>query len=80
MRVQDKEVTFNVFNAMKHPMKSESCFRVDIVEAIMSIKKGHIDSLETSLVYGVSPNIVDEETKGLCDMDGLVRGEQEKLF
>ena len=39
LRVQDEEVTFNVFNTIKHPMKSESCFRVDIVEAIVSSQK-----------------------------------------
>ena len=35
LRVQDEEVTFNVFNAMKHSIESDSCFRVDIVEAIV---------------------------------------------
>ena len=42
LRVQDEEVTFNVFNAIKHPMESKSCFRVDIVEATMSNQKDHI--------------------------------------
>ena len=51
LRVQDEEVTFNVFNAIKHPIESESCFRVDIVEAIVSSQKNHIDPLETSLIY-----------------------------
>ena len=51
LRVQDEKVTFNEFNAIKHPMKSESCFRVDIVEAIVSSQKDHIDSLDTSLIY-----------------------------
>ena len=57
LRVQDEEVTFNVFNAIKHPMECEICFRVDIVEAIVSSQKDHIDSLETSLIYGDSPDI-----------------------
>ena len=59
----DEKVTFNEFNAIKHPMESESCFRVDIVEAIVSSQKDHIDSLETSLIYGDSPNIVDDEAR-----------------
>ena len=63
LRVQDEEVTFNVFNAMKHPMKSENCFRVDIVEAVVSSQKDHIDHLETSLIYGDSPDIVDDEAR-----------------
>ena len=62
--MQDEEVTFNMFNAIQHPMESENCFRVDIVEAIVSIKKDHIDPLETSLIYGDSPNIVDDEVRG----------------
>ena len=53
-------MTFNVFNAIKHLMENESCFRVDIVEAIVSSLKDHIDPLETSLVYGDSLDIVDD--------------------
>ena len=41
--MQDEEVTFNVFNAINHPMGSESCFKIDIVEAIVSSQKDHID-------------------------------------
>ena len=63
LRVEDEEATFNVFNSMKHPIESDSCFRVDIVEAIVSSKKGHIYHLETSLVYGDSLDLVDEEAK-----------------
>ena len=37
LRVQDYEVTFNVFNAMKYPTTSDDCFCVNMVEAIMSI-------------------------------------------
>ena len=63
LRVQDEVVTFNVFNVIKHPMKSESCFRVEIVEAIVSSQKNHIDPLETSLIYGDFPDIVDDEAR-----------------
>ena len=56
-------MTFNLFNAMKNPMESESCSKVDIVEAIVSSKKDQIDPLETSLIYGNSPDIVDDEVK-----------------
>ena len=31
LRVQDDEVTFNVFKAMKHPTKSDACFLVETV-------------------------------------------------
>ena len=44
-------------------MESESCFRVDIIEAIMSSQKGHIDNLETSLIYGDFLDIIDYEVR-----------------
>ena len=56
-------MNFNVFNAIKHPMESESCFRVDIVEVIVSSQNDHIDPLDTSLIYGDSPDIVDNEAR-----------------
>ena len=61
--MQYEEVTFNVFNAIKRPMESESCFRVDIVEAIVLIQKDHIDVLETSLIYEDSPNTVEDKAR-----------------
>ena len=70
MRIQDEEVTFNVFNAMKHLMERKSCFRVNIVEAIASSQKGQIATLETSLVYEDSLNIVDEEAR---DVETILR-------
>ena len=39
LRVQDEEVTFNMLNVMQHLMESDSCFRVDIVEVIVSNQK-----------------------------------------
>ena len=62
LRVQD-EVTFNVFNAIKHPMESESCFKVDIVEVVVYSQKDHIDPFETSLIYGDSLAIANDEAK-----------------
>ena len=61
MRVEDEEVTFNAFNAMKHLVESGSCFRVDIVKAIVPSHKGHSDPLETS--FGDPFELVDEEAK-----------------
>ena len=56
-------MTFNVFNAIKHPMESESCFKVGIAEVIVSSLKDNLDHLETSLIYGDSPDIVDDEAR-----------------
>ena len=36
LRVQDEEVTFKVFNAIKHLHDNNSCFKIDVIEAIVS--------------------------------------------
>ena len=36
LRVQDDEVEFNVFEAMRHPTESDTCFMIETVEAIVS--------------------------------------------
>ena len=41
LRVQEEGVTFRVFNAIKHPLDNDSCFRVDVIEAIVSSQLGH---------------------------------------
>ena len=43
--MQEEEVTFNVFDAIKHPHENDSCFNIDVVEAIMSSQVGQIDPL-----------------------------------
>ena len=50
LRVQDDEVKFNVFEAVRHLAKSDTCFMIETVEAIMSSQSGLTDPLETSLV------------------------------
>ena len=50
LRVQDDEVTFNVFKAMRHPIESDACFLVETVEAIVSSQSSPTDPLEASLV------------------------------
>ena len=34
LRVQEEEVTFKVFNAIKHRHGNDGCFKVDVIEAI----------------------------------------------
>ena len=50
LRVQDDEVKFNVFEAVRHPAEIDTCFMIETVEAIVSSQSGPIDTLETSLV------------------------------
>ena len=63
LRVRDEEVKFNVFNAIKYQVESDSCFSVDVVEVIVSNHVGHTDPLETSLTHGYSSESDDEEVK-----------------
>ena len=48
--MQDDEVKFNVFEAVRHSAESDTCFIIEIVEAIVSSQSGLTDPLETSLV------------------------------
>ena len=43
LRVQDDEVKFNVFEAVRHLAKSDTCFMIETVEAIMSSQSGLTD-------------------------------------
>ena len=60
LRVQQKEVTLNVFNAIKHPHDTDSCFQVDMLEAIVSSQLVPLEPLETSLTHDDSSSCEDE--------------------
>ena len=49
--VQEEEVAFSVFNAIEHPHDNDNCFRVDVIEAIVSNQLGPSEPLETSLTH-----------------------------
>ena len=48
--MKDGKVRFNVFEVVRHPVKSDTCFMIDIIKDIVSSQSGLIDPLETSLV------------------------------
>ena len=48
--MQEDEVKFNVFEAVRHPAESDMCFIVETVEAIVSSQSGLTDPLEASLM------------------------------
>ena len=50
LRVQDDEVKFNVFEAVRHPVESDTCFMTETVEAIVSSQSGLVNPLEASLI------------------------------
>ena len=59
-RVQEDEVKFNVFEAVRHPAESDTCFIVETIEAIMSSQSGLTDPLEASLVQSDSEKLGEE--------------------
>ena len=71
LRVQEEEVKFNVFEAVRHPAESDTCFMADIVEAIVSTQSGLTDPLETSLVENASENLSDESEEYVKWMDSF---------
>ena len=50
LRVQNDEVKFNVFEAVRHTTESDACFMIETVEAIVPSHSGPTNPLETSLV------------------------------
>jgi len=40
IRVQDEEVAFNVFDAIKHPNDEKSCFKVHVLDDMMQSSQG----------------------------------------
>ena len=60
LRVQEEEVTFNVFNAIKYPHDNDSCFKVDVLKAIVSSQLGPLEPLETSLTHD-DPSYFEDE-------------------
>ena len=71
LRVQDDEVKFNVFEAVRHSTESDTCFTVEIVEAIVSSQSGLIDPLETSLVQSESKELGEEAEEYVKWMDSF---------
>ena len=71
LRVQEDEVKFNVFEAVRHPAESDTCFMAEIVEAIVSSKSGLTDPLEASLVQSDSENMGEEAEEYVKWMDSF---------
>ena len=64
LRVQDEEVTFNVFKAMKLPEASDDVFRVDILDTVVAeISNIPADTLEACLVDCTEQMCEDNEVR-----------------
>ena len=71
LRVQEDEVKFNVFEAVRHPTESDTCFMTETVEAIVSSQSGLTDPLEASLVQSDSKNLGEEAEEYVKWMDSF---------
>ena len=60
LRVQDDEVRFSVFNAVRHPTESDACFMIEAVEAIVPSQSGLTVPLEASLVHNAKEELSEE--------------------
>ena len=64
LRVQDEEVTFNVFKAMKLPEASDDVFRVDVLDTVVAeISNVPADTLEACLVDCAEKMCEDTEVR-----------------
>ena len=47
LRVKDNEVRLSVFNVVRHPLESDTCFMIEAIEAIVSSQSGLTGPLES---------------------------------
>ena len=71
LRVQEEEVKFNVFEAVRHPAESDTCFMADIVEAIVSSQRDLTNLVEISLVENEPENLSKEAEEYVKWMDSF---------
>ena len=69
--MQEDEVKFNVFEAVRHSAESDMCFIVETVEAIVSSQSGLTDPLEASLVQSDSEKLGEEAEEYVKWMDSF---------
>ena len=71
LRVHEDEVKFNVFEAVRHPAESDTCFIVETVEAIVYSQSSLTDPLEASLVQSDSEKLGEEAEEYVKWMDSF---------
>ena len=71
LRVQDDKIKFNVFEAVRHPAESDTCFMIKTVEAIVSSQSGPTDPLRTSLVQSESEELGEKVKEYVKWMDSF---------
>ena len=71
MRVNDEQVDFNIFKAMKYPMETDDCFAVNQVDqAVAEFQKRNqfSDLLEHALTSGATPGEENEADDDLAEL------------
>ena len=83
LRVQDDEVTFNVFEVMKYLMDNEDCFYIDAIEKLTGelFQEGHpILPLEACITHSDTSTIEDHARRECVeyweDITGLLKEEK----
>ena len=71
LRVQDDEVRFSVFNAVRHPVESDACFMTEEVGAIVPSQSGLTDPLEANLVQNAKEELSEEAEEYVNWMDSF---------
>ena len=69
--MQDDEVKFKVFEVVRRPTESDTCFMTETVEAIVSSQSGLIKPLEASLVQSDSEKLGEEAEEHVKWMDSF---------
>ena len=60
-----------MFEAVRHPAESDTCFMTEIVEAIVSSQSSLTDPLEASLIQSDSENMGEEAEEYVKWMDSF---------
>ena len=71
LRVQDDEVKFSVFNVVRHPAESDTCFMIEVVEAIVPSQSGLTDPLKASLVHNAKEELSEGAEEYVKWMDSF---------
>ncbi|XP_039129088.1 uncharacterized protein LOC120265278 [Dioscorea cayenensis subsp. rotundata] len=80
LRVQEEEVTFNVFDAIKYPQASDCCFRIDDMQVILPNSVKLQDSLEASLTQECIDDIEEMEVKEYLEWMDSFEPNRRKYF
>ncbi|XP_075473961.1 uncharacterized protein LOC142505020 [Primulina tabacum] len=63
LRVGEEEITFDFFNALKHTLHTDGCFRIDVVDSLVCnfVQDAMTDPLEANVTTELKEDDLDEE-------------------